>query len=351
MRPFAGCRAEPCLSILALLLALFSFALAGETVDFDAWSKDQKIVVATKRIVLEEYPGAYNPSLIEYGEGYLLTFRYNPDFYGQPWTSYIGVVLLNRELDPVSEPQLLNTRSKSSKTPSQAEDARIFSYRGKTMLIYNDNIDVNRPSYWDRRDMFIAELRCQDGLFSLSPPLKLVHQEKYPSVLWQKNWVPFEWNKTLFISYSVNPHEVLYPNLMNGECYRCYESEARLDWDLGHLKLSSPPILVDGEYLAFFHSWKVVSSEASWGYDLYHYFIGAYTFSANPPFKMTRYTPDPIVAEGFYTQGSYIKRVIFPGTFALSGNKLLLPYGKDDSEIWIATFDLKALKDALKEIP
>lgn len=332
-----------------LCLSLEIMAFEG-VVDFDALSMGQNIVLSTKRIVLSDFPGAYNPSLTRFGENLLLTFRYSPDFYGQPWTSYIGVVLLNEELQPISDPQLLNTRSRTSKTPSQAEDARIFSYRGKTMLIFNDNIDVNRPSYWDRRDMFAAELKYSDGLFSLSPPLKLIHQEKYPSVLWQKNWVPFEWNKTLFISYSVNPHEILYPNLMNGECYRCYETETPLSWDYGHLKLSSPPILIDGEYLSFFHSWKIVASEASYGYDLYHYFIGAYTFSATPPFKIAKYTPNPIVGDGFYTQGSYIKRVVFPGSFIVNGKTLLLPYGKDDSEIWVATIDLAALKAALVEI-
>jgi len=335
-----------------LILALSLFAEEeGEWVDFSSLSKGHKIVLETKRIVLEGFPGAYNPSLARFGDQYLLTFRYSPDFYGQPWTSYIGVVLLDNWFEPVSEPELLNTRSKASRTPSQSEDARIFFYRGKMMLIYNDNIEVNRPSYWDRRDMFIAELKFQEGHFSLSPPLKLIHQEKYGSVLWQKNWVPFEWNKTLFVSYSVNPHEILYPNLMNGECYRCYETDVPLVWNLGSLKLSSPPIKVDGEFLSFFHSWKIVASEASWGYDLYHYFIGAYTFSSDPPFKLTRYTPNPIVDDRFYTQGSYSKRVVFPGSFVVEGDTLLLPYGKDDSEIWIATVDLKALKGTLVPVP
>jgi len=333
------------------LFCLCAAALSAEEndhiVDFDELSGGHKIVKAAKRIILPEYPGAYNPSIIRFGEGFLLTFRYSPDFYGQPWTSYIGVVLLNEQLEVISEPQLLNTRSKLNKTPSQSEDARVFSYRGKLFLIYNDNIEVNCPSYYDHRDMYLAELLLNDGHFSLSTPLKLMHHEKYYKSLWQKNWVPFEWNKTLFLTYSVNPHEILYPNLLNGECYSCYETPFPIDWNLGTLRLSAPPQLVDGEYLSFFHSGTILASEASWGYDLWHYFMGAYTFSPNPPFKIVKYTPKPIIGDGFYTYGNYIKRVIFPGGFAVAGSSIYLAYGKDDAEIWIATIDKEALKKAL----
>ena len=218
-----------------LLIFLFHLAAQELPIDFDEISGGHQIVTSTKQIVLNDYPGAYNPSIIRYEDGYLLSFRYSPDFYGQPWTSYVGVVMLNDQFEPISEPELLNTRSKKSKTPSQSEDARIFSYRGKIMLIFNDNVDVNQPSYYDRRDMFMAELKYQDGHFSLTPPLKLIHPEKYDHILWQKNWVPFEWNRTLFLTYAVNPHEILYPNLMNGECYRCYETGVPFEWDLGNL--------------------------------------------------------------------------------------------------------------------
>ena len=321
-----------------------------ELVDLLSLGEPFPIISETRRIFLEEYPTAHNPSIVPFGEGFLLVFRHTPDLYGQPWTSYIGVVLLNRQLEQISEPQLLNTRSRLSKTPSQAEDARLFFYRERLFIIYNDNIDVCFPKWYDRRDMFMAELLLRDGNFTLSTPLKLIHHEKYNSSYWQKNWVPFEWHRQLLLAYTMNPHEILFPDLLRGDCYPCYETAVPIEWDLGILRLSAPPILVDGEYLSFFHSGTVLATEVSWEYELWHYFMGAYTFSAEPPFKITRYTRKPIIEEKFYTKSHYIKRVVFPGGLAVLDDQIYLSYGKDDSEMWIAIIDKEALNQALVPI-
>ncbi len=278
-----------------------------------------------------------------------MCFRYSPDRYSNPWLSYIGIVLLNESFEPISTPRLISTRTKNSQVQSQSEDARLFSYQERIFLIYNDNMEVNNTDYTDRRDMHIAELFMQQNEFSVSAPLRLLHQDK-SHYLWQKNWEPFEWNKKLLISYSVNPHEILYANLLNGDCYSCYETQSALEWEFGMLKGSSSPQLVDGEYLAFFHSGTVLSSFASWGWDFWHYFMGAYTFSPNPPFEITRYTPLPIVAEGFYTQSTHEKRVIFPGGYVVMDPHIYVAYGKDDYEIWIAKLDKEELKKALKAV-
>ena len=75
--------------------------------------------------------------------------------------------------------------------------------------------------------------------------------------------------------------------------------------------------------------------------------MGAYTFSAEPPFHITQMTALPIFTEEFYSPSFYYKKVVFPGGFVESGPFIYLAYGKDDSEIWIATLDKQALKNAL----
>lgn len=333
-----------------LFLLLFSHAFANLAERFEELAFEQKIVIATKKIEFEDFPDAYNPSILKTPQGILMSFRYSPDRYSNPWVSYIGIVLLNDSFEPISKPQLVSTRTKNSKTQSQSEDARLFTYRGRIFLIFNDNLDVNNTYYSDRRDMHIVELFSNNNQFSVSSPLRLLYHEKIKQI-WQKNWAPFEWDKKLLISYTVNPHEILYANLQNGACYHCYESQVPLDWELGTLRESTPPQLVDGEYLAFFHSGLVTTSYASWGWDLWHYFMGAYTFAPNPPFEMTQYTPLPIVGEGFYTQSAHEKRVIFPGGFFVAEPYIYVAYGKDDYEIWIATLDKNELKKALKPVP
>jgi len=310
-------------------------------------AKGKKVVTATKKIYLEDYPDAHNPSILKVDEGILLIFRYKPDDYHQPWLSLIGVVLLNEQFEPISPVQVLSTRLKYSKTPCQSEDPRIFSYRGRNYVIYNDNIEVFDPTNADRRDMFIVEIYKENNEYKFAKPLKIYHAEKYRYVLWQKNWVPFEWNKTLLLTYTINPHEILCPDLTSGAAYPLYKTAPTFEWDYGTLRGSSPPLLVDGEYLSFFHSGKVMKSPISRGQDRWHYFMGAYTFSAQPPFAITKTTPLPIVGEGFYTEGPHLKKVNFPGGFVVDDQKIYVAYGKDDVEMWIATLDKQELKNVL----
>lgn len=328
-----------------LILLYLQQTIASE--NFETSPHIDNVVTATKRIHLKDFDGAYNPSILAFGKGYLLSFRYCPDSINKASISFIGVVLLDQNFDPISHPQLLNTRSLESTIPSQSEDARIFSYKGRIFLIYNDSHD-KIWFYWNRRDMYIAELLSDsDQKMTLSTPLKLQYEKKYHQQKVQKNWVPFEWDNTLLLGYSIDPHEIIYPNLYNGICYPCYETSTPIEWNYGTLRGSTPPILVDGEYLAFFHSGKMCSSSASWGLPLWHYFMGAYTFSDKPPFEITKMTLHPITAPGFYTPSDAEKRVIFPGGMVVSGPNIYVAYGKDDCEIWIATINKERLKKAL----
>lgn len=336
---------------LVLFAILFTTYFVDAAEDFDQLiAEGKKIVLSTKRIILEEYPDAWNPTMIKIDQGYLLAFRYTPDRENQAWVSFIGVVLLNEAFEPITEPQLLTTRSKYSVTPSQSEDPRLFVYRGRIYLLYNDNVDIIHPETWERRDLFMVELFFKDNTFSFSLPIKLYYEPKYNSSWWQKNWIPFEWNKQLLLIYSIDPHEVIVPNLTNGACYLFNKTTPSHDWQFGILRGSSAALLVDGEYLAFFHSHVKTISPVSWGWELYHYFMGAYTFSAEPPFEVTKISPKPIIGEGFYTTCSYYKRVIFPGGFVVDGPLIYMAYGKDDCEMWIATLDKIALKKSLVSV-
>lgn len=312
----------------------------------------QKIVTSTKRIFLQDFPGAYNPSIIQFEGNYLLTFRYLPNRFEQPWISQIGIVVLDPSFEQISDPVLIDTRFNYNNTPSQSEDARIFAYNGKLYLIYNDNMDLVFPSPWERRDMFIAELIYSDNEFVLCDPIKLYHETKYQNVLWQKNWSPFEWNGNLFLTYTINPHEILCPNLATGVCQSTYETftPKALNWHLGPIRGGTPPIFVNGEYLAFFHSGIKTSSASSNNVELWHYYMGAYTFSAEPPFELTKISSSAIIHPSFYTYSTYEKRVIYPGGFVVDGPNLHVAYGKDDCEIWIATMNYQELKKSMVTI-
>jgi predicted GH43/DUF377 family glycosyl hydrolase len=331
--------------LLLVIITIFNF--------FNLEAKEKKttgdIVTSIKKIEIEGFPEAFNPSIIKTEDGFLLTFRHclTPN---HPSISYIGIVKLDNDLKVISSPRLLNTRSEYELTPSQAEDARIFGFNNKVYVIYNDNETIISPTVEQRRDMFIAQVQFVGDDFVLSRPLKLTHENKYATVNWQKNWVPFEWNGKLLMGYSINSHEVLEASLTTGISKTLFISSNKIKWKWGNLRGGTPAQLVDGNYLAFFHSSIVTRSEASYYQSMHHYYMGAYTFSANPPFNVLKTSKSPITKEGFYTQTACDKRVVFPGGYAIVDNKFYVAYGKDDTEIWIAVIDKTNLMKSLKKV-
>ena len=314
--------------------------------NFNELGKEYNIVLETKQIHVKDCPEAFNPSMIEFQDGYLLVFRYMPN-RSLHWISYLGIVRLDQNFNPIGETQFLNTRVRNTKVPSQSEDPRLFSCKGRLFVTYNDNAEVTAPAYGERRDIYLAELYYDDDSFFLAPSVKLYYEEFYQVQFCQKNWIPFVWNDSLLLSYTIHPHEVIQANLNTGNCYRLYETLGSINWGFGILRGSTPALLIDGQYLAFFHSGAYTSSLASWGWNMWYYFMGAYTFSAEPPFELTQISPVPISGEGFYTTSGYEKRVIFPSGFVAKDNRIYVSYGRDDREMWVATLDKEALMNSL----
>lgn len=328
---------------------LFIPFVGAEKLDFVNLDLNQpRIVISTKKITFPDYPNAYNPSFVKTDQGILMTFRHLPD-QKNLHISHIYIVKLDEAFQPTSEPQLLDTRAfKKTSVPHQSEDARIFSYCGGIYIVYNDNEEVIAPLATQRRDMFIAQVIEEAGKFVLTKPRKLYHYQNYQAQTWQKNWSPFEYKDALLFSYSQYPHEVIQADLETGFCTQIESTPFRHDWNLGDLRGGTPALLVDGEYLSFFHSQIRTRSPVSKGTDRHHYFMGAYTFASEPPFNISRYTPSPIIGKNFYTDSEADKRVIFPGGFFVEGPYLYLTYGKDDREIWVAVIDKKKLMAFLK---
>ncbi|MEM8629571.1 MAG: hypothetical protein AAGF04_05875 [Chlamydiota bacterium] len=304
------------------------------------------LVVAEQQIYLPDYPNAYNPSILRIPGGFLLSFRYTPNCKTKPYISYIGLVELDQAFHPISEPQLVHVRRRTDRIPSQAEDARLFLFRDKIYLIYNDNRDVKNPGVKQRRDIFITELYKNGSTYFTKRAIKLISEDDYSQQNWQKNWVPIIWNEELLISYTLDPHKVLKVDLITGKCVTYTSTAPEILWNYGSLRGSSTPCVLEDEYFGFFHSSRPLTSDASSGAILHHYFAGAYTFLKDPPFSLTRVSKYPIAGPGFYTHNTE-KLVIFPGGFVIEGDFVYLVYGKDDREMWVATIPLVTLLESL----
>ncbi len=343
-----------------LLLLIFQ-NLFSEEVDTLPSRNIKNLVSSVFKIVLKEFPDAWNPSIIEVKEGFILTFRYLPEPIKRAYISYVGAVLLDKNFKQISPAQLLDLRKDNFLIPSQAEDARIFSYDDRLFIIYNDNPIVMNTRAIDRRDLYIAELFYshigalqEDGSilhFDVATPIKLIHPKMYSSRIWEKNWAPFVSNGTLYLTYSINPHEILCADLETGICQPHYSTPFSNSWKWGSLRGGTPATLSDGEFLAFFHSGKPFVSGASIENEsLWHYLMGAYTFSATPPFNVTRISPLPINEKSFYIQSENPKRVVYPGGYLISGDNIYVAYGKDDCEIWVAVINKTKLLKTLRPV-
>jgi predicted GH43/DUF377 family glycosyl hydrolase len=112
-------------------------------------------------------------------------------------------------------------------------------------------------------------------------------------------------------------------------------------WDWGHLRGGAPPVRRGGEYYHFFHG----ALDAAGGRT---YTLGAYTFEAAPPFRVTRFAPLPLLlpTEG----GGNVPRVVFPCGAVDAGSHWLVSYGVNDRWARVARFTSQEVEKALKEV-
>lgn len=99
------------------------------------------------------------------------------------------------------------------------------------------------------------------------------------------------------------------------------------------------------EYLAFFHGVVHMAQHL-----VMTYVLGAYTFTAEPPFKVTAMSAWPIVSPDWMESFTYKHTdvVVFPMTFEHDALHINLTYGWDESDGYILTLDKKVLFDSLR---
>lgn len=331
-------------------LLLFS-PLFAELIDLDL--RPQSFVLETKRIIIPEFPHAFNPSIIRYQGKLLLSFRVIPDLKDR-FKSDLYLSFLDEQFNPTSSPQLLTLRAPYSIVPSRAEDARLIQVGKKLFIVYSDNEDLMITGGGFR--MYISELHFQNQRFTLREPQRLSDWDGQTPIRREKNWTPFDYRGNLFLEYSLDPHLILYPIAKTENCETIALTETKTDWDWGTFRGGTPALKIGNEYLSFFHSQIKMASIHSEGKEMLHYFMGAYTFSSEPPFKITKISPEPIWGKNFYHGENYDRywgsvRVVFPCGVLLDSQFIWITYGRQDHELWVVKLDKKGLLDSLKDVP
>ena len=87
------------------------------------------------------------------------------------------------------------------------------------------------------------------------------------------------------------------------------------------------------------------------------YFLGAYTFSPRPPFRLLSLSPRPIIRPD-WTQGPWnhlknrkIDYIVFPvGLSRLDRDWLLLSYGRQDKDGWVGRVNISRLLGSMERV-
>jgi predicted GH43/DUF377 family glycosyl hydrolase len=302
----------------------------------------------TKDLVIPGFPNAYNPSLIPYQDGYLLSFRakyHSPATLVRKWfnqrTAYIGLVRLNHQLELCEKPYLLDLRSYSQDPSSSAQDARLFRFGDKILLFFNDYGATKERSCYS---LYVAELK------SLKGPHFATRLNYGKMLNVEKNWTPFSSDEKLYLIYSGQPHLILEADLQTGLCKEAAISEAKSLWEWGSIRGGAPAYPVDGGLLTFFHSSQSARARSFFGTKHgRNYVMGAYLFENAYPFSIQKITASPLGSIDDYCIDNR-RKVIFPGGMAIEPDVIHVVWGKNDNGICITTFDKEKLLTSMNSI-
>jgi predicted GH43/DUF377 family glycosyl hydrolase len=373
------------MKIQAIILFLFFISpthhfLFSKEIDLENDLNDS-FVLETKKVNISGFPYAFNPCIVRWNGQLLMSFRAgkNAEGYSEVQneeaseeshvaeiqanfqkseeeliTAYecvspnrICLVWLDEEFNIKDPPQILDLPNYNPTYRQQ--DPRMLVIGSRLFMVYSDVVPNEKMT--NRRLMCLTEIHQSEDHFYVKEIECLDGFEWNNERRWEKNWSPFEYDGNLLFIYSIHPHRILRPYSGTGICETISSTYSPIEWTWGELRGGTPALLVDGQYLSFFHSSIPLTSTQSEGKQMVHYFMGAYTFSASPPFALTGISSKPIVGGNFYNGPAHNTwkplRVVFPCGFIFDDHFIWVAYGRQDHEIWIAKIDKDRLLKSL----
>jgi len=244
--------------------------------------------------------------------------------------------------------------------PEQA-DMRLFFHEGRLHGVYFEGTLHHRDA-----GLVVAKFTDDLTVIDCFRP-RFGRPRRY-----EKNWGFFSCKDGLFCTYTIRPHVVL--RCINGLMVQA----ARTEWGgaVGRpLLVGSPPIEFEGEYLSFFHCWKpwLARGISTWkflihpalsvlnrsiGWPFYGagtwphriYSFGAYTFEKSPPFRVLRFTPEPLMTAS--TEDAYrgLPACVFPCGACWHRKRVVLSYGFHDRECRLLAYSPSFLRAHLRVV-
>lgn len=347
-----------CKGVFLYFFAFFFSLTNAAHGNSDLEEMTQDFFIEIKQIVIPDCPWAFNPSLIRWKERWLMSFRLIPDETGispvcSASDSHIGLIYLDDDLNPIGYPQFITPTHPNQKRDCLiAEDARLIICDGRLYVVYSGNKEAEIVDSGFR--VYVAEIIENEHGFYVAHNECLSFFEGEDPQRREKNWIPFIFENALHLAYHLYPHRIFRPLLDASErCETVANSFPSFIWEYGELRGGTPAVKLDEQhYLGFFHSSIYMKTVHSNQMYIPHYFIGAYLFSAQPPFEVKYISPEPIVGTNFYHGNSYEPYwhpvcVVFPCGLAIYHNDLWISYGRQDHEIWVARLDKEKVLNSL----
>ncbi len=162
----------------------------------------------------------------------------------------------------------------------------------------------------------------------------------------EKNWIWFMHNGEWYCIYSINPMIVFKVGRDGGMVQEWKNKEVKVPWTHGlPIRGGTVPYRVGDEYYAFFHTSTV------WQAPRRRYYMGAYTFSAEPPFELKRITSRPLLTgseHDFRALGGPL--VIFPNGSLLVDDNWLVVFGVNDENCGWIKIPFSALEERMEPV-
>lgn len=312
-------------------------------------AKQKNLVKNVFRLNIPGFEGVYNPSIVKSDQShYIIAFRQDLPWIGDGYRKVkLGLVETDLSFTPTKEVVILETGNEHSPDP------RLFFHNDQLFITYA-HLTLWGPPY-----------ECCIGLSTVNS--SSLQTENNYDLLYkkgprEKNWAPFSYtneqgNSELYFVYEFNPFTVLrVQEPITGDIEQNiptdFSKKVRVEeWERkwGKIRGGTPALLVDGEYLTFFHS----SFKAQ---NLYWYVFGAMTFDNKPPFTLKRISEYPILFKDIYQaplapRRNPLVRAMFPSGFVQETlNKKEVFHvlcGENDSAMTVVTLDKKELLKTL----
>lgn len=266
----------------------------------------------------------FNSSILAWGDRYIMAYR-------DGWKgSEIGVAELSRDLVPTGRSWDLRLRHAAASYGR--EDPRLFVLGGRLHIMF---VGVAGRNHIVTTNVLFARLSDQFHVEDV------FHPEIPGRQAWEKNHSYFDVDGVAHAVYMSSPrHRII--RVEGNRAVFVHDEPFSLKWRGGVVRGGAPPVRVGDEYWSWFHGRARFR-----GADAYN--VGVYTFSASPPYRPLRITPDPILWADHATKPAdqYVS-CVFPCGAVLDGGRWLVSMGVHDRWTEIRAWDHAYVESLLR---